>query len=165
LQQFVSSLGSSPAFITLSCSGLPDQTACSFTPNSLEIAPGQNEGITSSMVLQTQAAGTAMATPPAHRGNSPIAWAFLLPGALGLGGLAWGSRHRPWLNRLALLALVGLVTSLGTTACNPQYDYYHHGPPTNLPTPAGTYTITVTGQSQNGITAISNSTTLTLTVK
>jgi peptidoglycan/LPS O-acetylase OafA/YrhL len=120
------------------------------------------------MVLQTQAAGTAAhATPPAGlgKGTNTIAWALLLPGALGLGGLAWGSRRRRWLNRLVLVALVGFVTTLGTTACNPQYYYYNHGPPTNLPTPSGTYTVTVTGQSSNGITAITNSTTMVLTVQ
>jgi hypothetical protein len=68
------------------------------------------------------------------------------------------------LSRLVLLALVALVTMLGTTACNPRYYYFNHGPPTNLPTPAGTYTVTVTGQSSNGITAITQSTTFALTV-
>jgi hypothetical protein len=94
-----------------------------------------------------------------------VAWAFLLPGALGLGGLAWGVRRRPWLNRLSLLALLGLVTMLGTTACNPRYNYEHHGPPANPATPAGTYTVYVTAQSSNGVTAITNSTTMALTVK
>jgi hypothetical protein len=64
-----------------------------------------------------------------------------------------------------LLALVGLVTMLGATACNPQYNYYHHGPPDNLPTPSGTYTVTVAGQSSNGISAITQSTTMVLTVQ
>jgi hypothetical protein len=118
------------------------------------------------MVLQTLAEGTARATPPAHgKGATPIAWAFLLPGALGLGGLAWGARRRAWLNRLALVALVGLVTMLGTTACNPQYYFYNHGPPNDPPTPSGTYTVTVTGQSSNGIIATTVSTTMVLTVQ
>ena len=107
------------------------------------------------------------AKPPLARGNrsGAIAWALLLPGALGLGGLAWGARGSAWLSRLALVALVGLVTMLGTTACNPRYYYYNHGPPDNLPTPSGTYTVTVTGQSSNGITAITQNTTFVLTVQ
>jgi hypothetical protein len=84
---------------------------------------------------------------------------------MGLGGLAWGARRRAWLSRMALIALVALVTMLGTTGCNPRYYYFNHGPPTNLPTPAGTYTVTVTGQSSDGITAITQSTTMVLTVK
>jgi hypothetical protein len=54
---------------------------------------------------------------------------------------------------------------LGATACNARYDYYNHGPPIPPPTPAGTYTVTVTAQSSNGVTAITNSTTLALTVQ
>ena len=169
----------SPMFVTLSCSSLPNQASCTFSPQSVEILPttltscptGSPTSVcppVSSMVLQTQAGGTAgQATAPTTytRGNGPIAWAILLPGVLGLGGLAWGARRRAWLSRLALVALVALVTLLGTTACNPRYYYFHHGPPTTLPTPSGTYTVIVTGQSSNGITAITQNTTFVLTVQ
>ncbi len=67
--------------------------------------------------------------------------------------------------RLTLVALVGLVTTLGTTACNPLYYYYNHGPTVTPSTPTGHFTVTVTGQSTNGVTAITNSTTLVLTVQ
>ena len=171
LPSFIDGLGNAPAFITVSCSGLPQQSSCTFTPEDLEIVPGQDEGVTSDMVLSTQAQGTARAMPPARPGHmtSPIAWALLLPGMLGLGGLAWGAAcgegRRAWLRRLMLLALLGLITTLGTTACNPLYRYYNHGPPTNIPTPSGTYTVKVTGQSSNGVTAITNSTAISVTVK
>jgi ABC-type glycerol-3-phosphate transport system substrate-binding protein len=74
-------------------------------------------------------------------------------------------RRRAWLQRLSLLALLALVSMLGTTACNARYNYFNHGPPNNLPTPAGTYTITVTGQSSDGVTAITQNTTMVLTVQ
>ena len=151
-----------PLFVTLSCSGLPDEAACTFTPENVEILPNATTPLTSAMVIATQAASSASA---AHSGSSSAAWAFLLPGALGLGGLAWGARRRAWLNRLSLLALVGLVTVLGATACNARYDYFNHGPPQNPATPAGTYTVTVTAQSSDGVAAITNSTTLALTVQ
>jgi hypothetical protein len=51
------------------------------------------------------------------------------------------------------------------TACAPRYNYFNHGPPHNLPTPSGTYTLLVTAQSSNGVTAITNSTKFALTVK
>jgi len=152
-------------FVTLSCSGLPDESSCTFTPENVEILPNAADAITSSMVIQTQAASATLAKPVAVRGANPVAWAFLLPGALGLAGLAWGERRRRWLSRLSLIALVGLVTLLGTTACNPRYYYEHHGPPKNPATPSGTYTVHVTGQSSNGITAITHSTTMVFTVK
>jgi hypothetical protein len=165
----------SPLFVTLSCSGLPNQSSCSFAPDTVQILPTTPTSCTagspatacppiSTMVLQTQAAGTATSSNKKY-GSGPVEWAFLLPGIVGLGGLAWGARRRAWLSRFALLGLVALVTMLGTTACNPRYYYFHHGPPTNLPTPAGSYTVTVTGQSSNGITADTQSTTFVLTVQ
>jgi hypothetical protein len=166
LPSFIDSLGNAPAFITVSCSGLPQQSSCSFTPEDLEILPGQDQGVTSAWVLSTQAQGTRGAVLPTRPGrrSRPVAWAFLLPGMFGLGGLALGARRRAWLRRLMLLALLGLITTLGTTSCNPLYRYYNHGPPTNPATPPGTYTVTVTGQSSNGVTAITNSTTISVTV-
>jgi hypothetical protein len=165
-QEFVASL-TAPAFITLSCSGLSDMAACNFTPQNLEVDPGQNGGVTSDMVIQTYAVSGASLKPAPQPGQSaaPIAWALVLPGVFGLGGLAWGARRRRFLQRLSLVALVGLITLLGTTGCNPLYKYENHGPVPNPPTPAGNYTVLVTAQYSNGITAATQSTTLALTVK
>jgi len=172
-QEFVSSL-TAPATVTLSCSGLPDNASCNFTPENVEILSTTTTALTSTMTIQTQAASTASASPAHQRRNgpSPIAWAFLLPGALGLGGLAWGTRRRRgvrgtasrWLSRLSLLMLVGLVTLLGTTACNPRYDYLNHSPSPNAATPAGTYNVTVTGVYNNGVSATTHSANFVLTV-
>jgi len=168
----------SPMFVTLSCSGLPSLASCTFTPESVEILPttptscptGSPQSACpplSSMLLQTQRQGTTGGLGPAWPGHksSPMALAILLPGMLALGGLAWGTRRRKWLKRLALMALLGLVTTLGTTACNPLYYYYNHGPTVTPSTPTGTFTITVTGQSTNGVTALTNSNTFVLTVQ
>ena len=64
-----------------------------------------------------------------------------------------------------MLGLVGIVAMLGMTACSPLYTYRNHGPSPNLPTPTGTFTLLVTAQSSNGITATTHSTTLALTVQ
>ncbi len=156
-----------PTFVTLSCSGLPDEASCTVTPQSVELLSTTTTPPATSMVIQTLAASTTSSLPANRqgKGSSPVAWAFLLPGALGLGGLAWGARRRRWLKRISLTALVGLVTLLGTTACNPLWYYQHQGPLPNPPTPAGTYTVTVTAQSSNGVTAITQSTAFALTVK
>ena len=153
-------------FVTLSCSGFPDQSSCTFTPENVEILPNATAAIPSKMVITT-AAGTGsveMVRPRIRPGDRPVNWAVLLPGALGFAGLAFSVRRRRWMQRLSLIALVGLVTMLGATACSPRYDYYHHGPTHNLPTPAGSYTLTVTAQSSNGITATTHSTPFALTV-
>lgn len=154
-----------PMFVTLSCSGLPDQSNCTFNPENIEILPNATAGITSTMVLATSSGSSAGAVPPAAPNSTPIAWALLLPGSFGLIGLAFGVRRRTWLRRLSLLALVGFVSVLGMTACSPLYNYHNHGPPHNLPTPSGSYTVKINAQSSNGITAITQSTTVALTVQ
>lgn len=165
-----------PMFVSISCSGLPDQATCTPTPENLEIlsttpeicpsgSPASACPPTSSLLIQTFAASKASATPPQRKDSAPIAWAVLLPGALCLGGLAFGARRRRWLSRLSVLALLGLVTMLGTTACNPQYSYKNHAPPDNPPTSAGTYTVTVTAQTNNGVTATTHLTNFVLVVK
>jgi hypothetical protein len=167
----------SPMFVTLSCSGLPSLASCTFTPESVEILPTTPASCPSGSVLsacppvsplllQTAAVGGARVLQPGFPGSGggPVAWAILLPGMLGLGGLAWGARRRRWLQRLALVALIGLVTALGTTACKPTFNYYYHGPVPNPATPSGTYTVTITAQSTNGVSAINYNTTMVLTV-
>lgn len=164
-----SSALTTPMFVTLSCSGLPDQSSCSFNPENVEILPNQTAAITSTMVILTQMQEGSIthpgARPSAHPGANGVALAILLPGALSLGGLAWSVRRRPWLQRLMLLALVALVSMLGASACNARYDYYNHGPPINPATPPGTYTVDVTAQSSNGVTATTHTTTLAFTVQ
>ena len=161
-----------PMFVTLSCSGLPDEATCNFTPANIEIqantptscaagATASTCPLVSTLVIETVKATSASAKPIAN----PIALAVLFPGALGLLGLAWGGRRRRWLSRVSLIALVGLVTMLGTTACNPRYAYLNHGPIASPATPAGSYTITVAAQSSNGITATTHTTTMALTVQ
>ncbi len=154
-----------PMFVTLSCSGLPDQSSCMFNPENVEILPNATAALISSMVILTQKQEGFIARPSVRPGSNGIALAILLPGGLCLGGLAWSVRRRPWLQRLALLALVALVSMLGASACNARYDYYNHGPPINPATPAGTYTVDVTAQSSNGVTATTHSTTLAFTVQ
>ena len=167
----------SPMFVTLSCSGLPSLASCTFTPESVEILPSTPASCpsgsepaacppVSSLLIQTAGVSGARVLQPGFPGSAgrPVAWAILLPGMLGLGGLAWGARRRRWLQRLALVALIGLVTALGTTACKPTFNYYYHGPVPNPATPSGTYTVTITAQSTNGVSAITTNTTMVLTV-
>jgi hypothetical protein len=154
----------SPMFVTISCSGLPDQSACTFTPENIEIPIGATAAITSSLVLSTQAPSLAKAEPVLKRESRAVAWAVLLPGTLLLGGFAFAARRRRFLSKLVLLGMVAFVTVLGTTACSPLYNYNNHGPPSNLPTPAGTYSVTIAAQSSNGVTATTHTTTVGLTV-
>jgi hypothetical protein len=155
-----------PMFVTLACSGFPDQSSCTFTPENVEILPNATAATTSSMTLVTQSRNrTAELQRSGRPERSPVAWAVILPGALSMAGLAFSTRRRRWLSRLFLIAFVGLVATLGATACAPRYNYYNHGPPFNLPTPTGSYTLQITAQSSNGITATTHTIPFALTVK
>jgi len=156
-----SDLLTAPMFVTLSCSGLPDESSCIFTPENVEILPNKTTPIPSNMLVITQQASATLE----HPRPSSLALAILIPGALSIGGLAFSLRRRLWLRRLSLLTLVALVGLLGATACNARYDYYHHGPPINPATPPGTYTVDVTAQSSNGVSATTHTTTLAFTVQ
>lgn len=159
-----------PMFVTLSCQGLPDQSSCTFTPENIEIlassCPDPSSPscpIKSTMVIETQL-GTGSLTASRKRDNAgTVALAILLPGALVLLGLGW--RRRDWMGRSSLLLLLGLISVWGVSACNVRYNYFNHGPPHNPPTPAGTYKVTVSAQSNNGITAVTHTATLALTVQ
>jgi hypothetical protein len=153
----------SPMFVTISCSGLPDQSACTFTPENIEIPVSATAPINSTMVVATQAGTLTGAKNEIRSTARPVAWA-VFPGVLVLAGLAFGARRRRFLSRLTLIALVALVTIAGATACSPLYNYRNHGPTHNLPTPAGTYTIKIAAQSSNGVTANTQYTSLGLTV-
>ncbi|WP_420238049.1 hypothetical protein ACOBR2_00125 [Telmatobacter bradus] len=166
---------SAPMFVTVSCSGLPDQSTCTFSPSSVELTSATATTAcstssssttcppTSTMTLQTEAAGTAkLAVPSKH--PSSLVLALLIPGALGFGGLAWSARRKLYLSRMALIALLAVVASLGLSGCNPRYDYYNHAPTTNEATPAGSYTVTITGQSTYNLNTKTAFTTIALTV-
>lgn len=153
-----------PMFVTISCSGLPDQTACTFTPENIEIPVGATTAINSSMVIATQAGTLTNGKVVAPRESRPVAWAVLLPTVLTLAGFAFGARRRRFLSPFILLSLVAGVAMLGATACSPLYNYKNHGPAHNLPTPTGSYNVTIAAQSSNGVTATTHTTTIALTV-
>jgi hypothetical protein len=94
---------SAPMFVTLACSGFPDQSSCNFTPENVAIQPAATTATTSSMVMTTQATSLAGIGNQSHPRSNPVAWAILLPGPLGLAGLAAGAgrfRDRAWSHRV-----------------------------------------------------------------
>lgn len=158
-----------PMFVTLSCQGLPDQSSCTFTPENIEIlntsCPDPSKSscpVKSTMVIATQL-GTGQVKNEAPAQGKPMMLAIVLPGAFGLMGLAW--RRRGHAAKWFVLAMLGVVTVLGTSACNPRYNYFNHGPPHNPATPTGTFKLTISAQSNNGITAINHSATVALTIQ
>jgi hypothetical protein len=151
--------------VNLSCSGLPEHGACSFTPT--PVTPAANGTVTSTLQITTQAnSGAVHDLPGFGHGASGIAYAILIPGVLAFAGI--GALRRKSYGSFRVLGFVLLLGAgiLGTSGCAARYYYNHRPPEANGDTPAGTYTIVVAAYSSNG-TSVQNATPLniTLTVK
>jgi hypothetical protein len=124
------------AYVSLSCSGLPVNTTCNFTPVNVPAicTAATCTPANSSMQIQTQA-------------PSPLIASFLFPALIGLVGLSACKRGAC---RNLVLGMLAFAGALGITACSQRYNYLNHGPPGNPGTPAGSYTVTVEAQSSTG---------------
>jgi hypothetical protein len=129
-------------YVALSCAGLPLFTTCNFLPSNVDVA-GVN-GL-STMTLNTTAPSGGGQT--LLRQDSGMVYCFLLPGALGLAGLAFG-RNRG-LRTLAMLCVVGSLIG-GASSCAQRYRYLNYGPSANPGTPAGQSIIRIYGTAVNG---------------
>jgi Bacterial Ig-like domain (group 3) len=141
------------AYVTLSCSGLPINTTCIFTPVNVLAACTTGAGGaqtctpgTSVMQIQTQTPSPT-STSARNREVGMRRFAFVVPLLFGLAGLG-ARKRRAWRN--LALGLVTFAGVMGMTACNARYRYLNHGPPDNPGTPIGSYTITVQSSSTTG---------------
>jgi hypothetical protein len=140
------------AYVSLSCSGLPYDTACNFTPVNVPASCTSTGGVqtctpgTSSMQIQTLAPSPGPRS--ANSGDAGVGrYAFIFPALFGLAGLG-ACKRRAWRNlALGMLAFAG---ALGMTACSQRYNYLNHGPPGNPGSPTGNYTVTINAESSNG---------------
>ncbi len=162
-------------YVALSCSGLPLQASCSFTPVNVAVGatatPSPTAGAippsTTTMTISTQAPSGTLSM--LLHGDKGMVYAFLLPGFLGLAGLTTGRRtgrrtaHHSgarWLGMLLLM--VGLVG--GTTSCAQRYSYLNHPPAASLGTPLGVSALTIEAISINGSQVTQQQIPFTLTV-
>ncbi len=125
--------------ITLSCSGLPAKSNCSFAPSN-KVTPGAGPA-TVTMTIKTTAAVNAMANPSAPwKPVGPMFAFWLSLPALGIVTLGSGQRRRLrlLLGWLAVLAWLGVMAACGGGSST-------GGGVGQSGTPPGTYTVTVTG--------------------
>ena len=108
--------------VTLSCSGNPAGSACTFSPP-VTLTPLNGNTVNSSLQITTQAASGAILVWPGS--ESRTAYAIVLPGLLALAGLG-AMRKRSGLNTLRMLGMVALLAASawdsvpapsGTTTC------------------------------------------------
>ncbi len=137
-------------FIATSCTGLPAESTCSFSPASV-----MGSGSTT-VTIKTTAPKTASL--------SPLNWWATSSGGIfaGLFLLGTGSRRRRWGRSLSLLAFAFLITmTITMTACGGGSS--GGGPPPDPGTPLGTFNVTVHAADSAGV--ISHTSIITLKVQ
>ncbi len=158
--------------VTLSCSNLPGQAFCNFTPAIGSTAPTgtntQAQPFTSTLQITTQSPSGAVLPPDfGLNRHGRTALAIALPGVLALAGLAGRSRRKiPATRALTVLVLFTLAAgvTLGISGCSQRYGYLKHPPSVAEGTPLGTYTINIAAFGNSGSAVTSHNLTITLAV-
>ncbi len=141
------------AYVSLSCSGLPEYTACTFTPVNVPAsctanASGAQTCAPGTSVMQIQTLAPSPGPRSANAGSTGMQrYAFIFPALFGLVGLG-AAKRRAWRN--VALGMLAFAAAMGMTACSQRYNYLNHGPPGNTGSPLGNYTVTVNAQSSTG---------------
>jgi len=133
--------------VALSCSQLPANTTCTFSPASVSGSSGS-----STLTVQTTAPSPSKTTSASLRVSRITALAalllFFIPRRMGRNRRAWN----------AVVALVAFLAVAGAvTGCS-------GGGSLSGGTPAGSHSLTLTGTATNGVDTLSQNTTVTLQV-
>jgi len=147
--------GSFTSPISFSCSGLPAMANCTFSPATL--TPG-NSTVTTTLTIATTARTTALVTPPLGRRLSPLSaiWLVLPAMLLGMMGVAAPKRRKLLSCCLAFLLVSGCLLQ---SACGGASAGGGSG------TPAGSYTVSVTGSITGAANSSQHTAMVTLTVQ
>jgi FG-GAP-like repeat/Abnormal spindle-like microcephaly-assoc'd, ASPM-SPD-2-Hydin len=145
--------------VSFSCAGVPALSTCAVTPNSLTLSSSAASSVTVAVTTTGNSASLPQLRWIPPNGNLGTAWLSVAVFTLLLGAFFAHGRKRPlpFARPLAfgcLLLVVLVLSSCGGGG--------NHG---GTGTPAGTYTLTVTGTFNSGSTTLTHNTTLTLVVQ
>ncbi|HLW55271.1 MAG TPA: S8 family serine peptidase [Candidatus Angelobacter sp.] len=136
----VNPLGGFNQTVNFSCSGLPSQAQCMFSPSSLT---PNGAAVTTTLTITTTAA-SAVLQPPRFPTSGPPLYVYLSAGILGVLGLALASGKRNRATPRLVLAMIAFGVMATLVACGGGSSNHNPG------TPPGTSQVTVTTSSANG---------------
>jgi hypothetical protein len=157
--------------MTVSCTGAPSGAACTVSPSSLAVS-SSSANVTVKVATTAPSTGALRPSPlrPIGPGNSRL-WLLWTLALAALGSLAQVTRGwvQPGMgrNRAGFVTFATLLLVIGAMAAcgGGGGGGVDPAPQSNTGTPAGTYTLTVTGACTSGSTNLSNSVNLTLQVQ
>ena len=139
--------------VSFSCSGLPSESTCSFSPAT--VTPNGTAAATTTLTVTTTAAHSALLVLPFAGGGLTLACALL-----------FFRRRKPAFGLVCLVLLAGISgAAVGCGGHGSSGGGGGQGNPPDPGTPAGSSTVTVTATSGSGSGAITHTTTVTLTVQ
>jgi FG-GAP-like repeat/Abnormal spindle-like microcephaly-assoc'd, ASPM-SPD-2-Hydin len=144
--------------VSFSCAGPPAWSTCSVSPHSLALSGSGSSSVTVSVATVASTAGLPQLYDLPPTSYWLAAWSFATVLAVLLSIVFAYSRKRP-LAFACLLLVMAILSSCGGGGGS---DGGNHG---GTGTPAGTYTLTVTGTFNSGSTTLTHNTNLTLVVQ
>jgi hypothetical protein len=162
------SVGGLTQTVSFNCTGAPSEATCTVSPTSATPGSASPNNISVSVTTTAPSSSSPRSRPPA-----PVIPLFpgvrgLLMLILGLAAIAWGLVLRNQLRKRwqykAVLIATGLLLSLSLAGCGGGGGGGGPVGPSNPGTPAGTYTLTVTGTTGSGSSLLTHTVSLTLTV-
>ena len=165
--------------VSLSCSGVPYvSVTCVFSPAQVTPGPATATNPSGTPAISTLSITTTAYTggelrEPGFRpglGDSDTVFAFAAPGILALAGLGltrkrWGQGKLGGTTKMIALLFLLFASGIGLSSCSQRYHYFHRPPTGNPGTPAGTYTVVISGITGTGSSLSTATVPVTLVVK
>jgi trimeric autotransporter adhesin len=154
----ITPLGGLSGTVSLTCAGAPAAATCAVNPSSVSLSGSDVAPITVTVTTTARSAVGMRPKPPA----GPWIWLLMLGWLAAVGAKLMGGRRPVWRRAWASLGVVMLSLMLWT-ACGGS-GAGGGGGGVDPGTPAGAYTLTVSGTYASGTTTLQHNITLTLKV-